>query len=93
MKKKKKMVEREKAFLLITHLELSIQISLPYTPFEKQEKRKKNRKVSISVPLCRDHKIFAVEDHGTEAMALQKRFCELWFEFGVPSPRRVAYHG
>ena len=68
------MVEREKAFLLITHLELTIQISLPCTPFEKQEKRKKNRKVSIRrVPLCRDHKIFAVEDHGTEAMALQKK--------------------
>ena len=39
---------------------------------KKQEKRK-NRKVNISVPLCRDHKIFAVEDHGTEAMALQKK--------------------
>ena len=43
-------------------------------PFEKQEKREKNRKGSISVPLCSDLKTMTVEDHGTETMALPKRF-------------------
>ena len=46
-------------------------IKLPLTPFEKTGK-KRDRKVSMSVPSCQGTLLKEVEDHGTEAMAQPK---------------------
>ena len=82
-RRRRKKARKEEGNLLINHqASLALQLSLPYTPFEKNKRKDNERKVSLSVP---SSKVTNPRQWKTMVQWLWHcpRLENKWFYFGV----------